>query len=219
MAEIKFCGLTRPEDAALAAALGASWAGVILAPSPREVSLARATRVLEALGAARGPGVPRRVGVFVSPSVDDLGLAVEALGLDAVQLHGAWPLPPTELRGRLRVQLWGVSAVDAGGDVTDAADVAAGIDVLLFDTKVAGRTGGSGQAFDWTRARSGIEHLRARARVAVAGGLHPGNVAEAIRSLAPDIVDVSSGVEASPGVKDPARMTAFALAVRSLDPA
>jgi phosphoribosylanthranilate isomerase len=84
---------------------------------------------------------------------------------------------------------------------------------------VGGRTGGSGRAFDWAAARGAIDALRPRARIALAGGLGPHNVVAAIQSLAPDIVDVSSGVETTPGVKDHEMMTAFAAAVRAAVPA
>jgi phosphoribosylanthranilate isomerase len=213
--EIKFCGLTRPVDAAHAVALGADYLGVVLAPSPRQVTIAAARRLFD-------PSVTttRRVGVFVAPALDDLRRAVDELALDAVQLHGVGPAPLEDLRSALgaEVAVWGVAGVE--GATVDAAAVtlARACDVLLFDSRIAGHTGGSGRAFDWTAARSTVDGLRGSARIALAGGLHPGNVAEAVLALSPDIVDVSSGIEASPGVKDPARMTAFAAAVRYLTP-
>ncbi|MCC6319436.1 MAG: phosphoribosylanthranilate isomerase [Gemmatimonadaceae bacterium] len=208
MPEIKFCGLTRPEDVAHAITLDADYVGVVLAPSPRRVVLDDAVRLLES-----SAGTARRVGVFVSPSVDALQEAVRRLGLHAVQVHGDLPLTVGELRGVLGVHVWRVAAVEGSTMARVVGPEAA--DVLLFDTSVGGRTGGTGQPFDWRAARSGIEAFRGRARLAIAGGLTPSNVADAIGALSPDIVDVSSGIEITPGIKDHGLMSAFAAAVRA----
>lgn len=215
MAEIKFCGLTRPVDVAHAASLGASYLGFILAPSPRQ----RTIEQVRELVASLGPEAPRRVAVFVSPTVDDLARAVDTLSLHAVQVHGAMPLAIPELRARLGAHVWRVAGVRGAVIEDNAARLAVEADVLLFDTSVAGRTGGSGRAFDWVGVRGSLDALRGRTRIALAGGLGPHNVADAIQALAPDIVDVSSGIETTPGVKDHGMMTAFAAAVRAAVPA
>lgn len=215
MTEFKFCGLTRAVDLEHAAALGAHYVGFILAPSPRQRTVAQ----VRALVASLGPGGPGRVGVFVSPTVDELVQAVDALELHAVQVHGALPLPAPTLRERTGVRVWRVAGV-SDAQIEPGADLlSVDADVLLFDTSVAGRTGGSGRAFDWAGVRASLDELRGQARIALAGGLGPHNVADAIQTLAPDIVDVSSGIETTPGVKDHGMMTVFAAAVRAVVPA
>ena len=207
--DIKFCGLTRAVDAAHAVALGVHYLGVVLAPSPRQLGVQAARELFRTLG-----GGPPRVGVFVTPSLDDLAQAVEALQLSAVQIHGAFPLEVGALRARLGVAVWGVADVTGAHIDSAVTDLANDLDVLLLDTSVDGRSGGSGRAFDWAGTRARVSALRSRTRVAVGGGLRPENVAEAVGTLSPDIVDVSSGIEASPGVKDHARMLAFVTAAR-----
>jgi phosphoribosylanthranilate isomerase len=206
---VKICGLTRPEDAALAARLGAAALGVVLAPSPRQVSTKRAAEVL----AAAPPGVAR-VGVFVGAEVQEIGEAVEVCGLDWVQLSGG-------SRGGLRVGVgelrgqggWGAIRAVHVGDVGDLERAAGDdADAFLLDAPVRdGRMGGTGRRFDWGLA---AELPWAASRVIVAGGLTAENVAAAIAALRPGMVDVSSGVEAAPGIKDAGRMAAFMEAVR-----
>lgn len=208
--EVKFCGLTRVEDARLAVDLGADYLGMVLAPSPRRLTLDRARALRDALGAG-----PRWVGVFVSPSAEEVDTAVDELGLHAVQVHGGgdgWMA--TALRSRARVEYWRV--VDVEGDRADGAAgaLADGPDVLLFDTRVAGRSGGTGRAFDWEGVRPLVDACRRGRRIALAGGLTVDTVPLAVRTLSPDIVDVSSGIEVSPGVKDHKRMRAFVQAAR-----
>lgn len=213
MAEIKFCGLTRAADARVAASLGAAYAGVILAGGPRHLDLARAREVLDA---ASG-GTTRRVAVFGARPVDEIARAADALALDVIQLHsGTTPDRVLELQQRFAGEVWAVVSVGSGGGVPGdelaaAAGRAAGV---VLDTKVGGRSGGTGVAFDWRAAVAAVATIRGRARLIVAGGLRPANVAEAIAVLAPEVVDVSSGVESSPGIKDPALMRAFAEAAR-----
>jgi phosphoribosylanthranilate isomerase len=212
---VKICGLTRPEDAALAARLGAAALGVVLAPSPRQVSTKRAAEVL----AAAPPGVAR-VGVFVGAEAQEIGEAVEVCGLDWVQLSGG-------SRGGLRVGVgvgvgvgelrgqggWGAIRAVHVGDVGDLERAAGDdADAFLLDAPVRdGRMGGTGRRFDWGLA---AELPWAASRVIVAGGLTAENVAAAIAALRPGMVDVSSGVEAAPGIKDAGRMAAFMEAVR-----
>jgi phosphoribosylanthranilate isomerase len=210
---VKICGLTRPEDAALAARLGATALGVVLAPSRRQVSTKRAAEVL----AAVPPGVAR-VGVFVGAEVQEIGEAVEVCGLDWVQLSG-------ESRGERRVGVgvgvgelrgqggWGVIRAVHVRDVGDLERAAGDdADAFLLDAPVRdGRMGGTGRRFDWALA---AELPWEASRVIVAGGLTAQNVAAAIAALRPGMVGVSSGVEAAPGIKDAGRMTAFMEAVR-----
>ena len=212
MTSIKFCGLTREQDAAFAADLGASHAGVIFASSPRQVTASRASRILEAAGSQ-----VKRVGVFASASLDEIVAITQAVQLDAVQLHGASCLSLyAEIKEVFPGEVWAVVAVGSGPVAQRAlAQVCDHADAALLDTLVADRTGGTGRAFDWESMADSVATAKTRIRVVVAGGLNPGNVARAITALQPDLVDVSSGVESSPGIKDHNLMQAFAEAVHS----
>ena len=203
---IKICGLTRPEDAAAAVSSGADAVGVVLAPSKRQVTLDQAAAVF-----ANVPPLVARIGVFVDAKADDVWEAVARLGLTAVQFHGdeapetcaAAPVPAIKA---MRV----APGFDPAGLDAYRGTVAA----FLLDTYVAGEQGGTGEAFDWVAVTGA---LPVWAPVVLAGGLGPGNVGAAIRTLHPYAVDVSSGVEAAPGVKDHALVEAFAEAVRAAD--
>lgn len=199
---VKLCGLTRIEDVALAASMGASHAGLILAKgSPRSLTVAEA-RVLSF--AAREFGM-KSVGVFRDLPSEDIISAAAALRLDAVQLHG--DEDPTELRARLprSVEVWAVCGVE----VQRADDAREGADRSLFDTAKDGRSGGTGEAFDWDLL-SGRGDLDSGF---VAGGIGPANAAAAAR-LGAYGIDVSSSVEASPGHKDRAKVAALFAALR-----
>jgi phosphoribosylanthranilate isomerase len=207
--EIKFCGLTRPEDAAQAGALGASYAGVIFAGGPRRLDAPRAADVL----AAAGSGV-RRVGVFGDQTPEEIARVVRAVRLDIVQLHGdTTPAIIRQVRSESGAQVWGVIRVNGRELAGRIAELDADADAIVLDALVMGKLGGTGVTFDWSALTDDVRPIRAR--LVAAGGLTPGNVAAAIRALAPHVVDVSSGVEqgGEPGVKDHARMRAFADAV------
>lgn len=209
--EIKFCGLTRPEDAAFAASLGATYVGVIFAGGPRNIDAERAAEVL----AAAGAGV-QRVGVFGAVPAAEVAELARLAGLHVVQLHGD---PNAEYVRRVRdesgARVWAVVRVSAGSLARSIAELDPAADAIVLDALVPGRLGGTGDSFDWQGAAA--EGRPARARLVVAGGLAAHNVGEAIRVLAPHVVDVSSGVESAPGIKDHERMRAFADAVRRHD--
>lgn len=213
MTRIKFCGLTRAEDAAMATHAGATYAGVIFAPSPRRVDPARAAMVLD--GAAAGIV---RVGVFATLDADAIADAVAAASLDVVQLHGDPTARDVErVRERAGVQVWGVARVRDGALPASAAAMLAGAaDALVLDAWAGDQLGGTGARFAWSDVARQLEPMRrgASAMLVLAGGLTPENVGEAIRIIAPEIVDVSSGVESAPGIKEHERMRAFAEAVR-----
>jgi phosphoribosylanthranilate isomerase len=207
--DVKFCGLTRSVDVGEAASLGAAYVGVVFAGGPRLVTPEAAASIL-----ARVPAGVRRVGVFGRAGAEEIGVAARAAGLDVVQLHGdPTPAEVDALRRRFHGEVWGVVRVDgplpAGFDALSAA-----CDAVLLDAKVAGSLGGSGSTFDWGRAAREMAGRRPR-RLVLAGGLTPENVAEAAAVFAPDAVDVSSGVESAPGIKDHARMRAFVGALRA----
>lgn len=213
MVEVKFCGLTRAADAAEAVALGAGYVGAIFAGGPRVLTPEAAREVLRP---AAGTGA-RRVGVFGAQSTAEILRMTSVAELDIVQLsYGG----SAELRIGLRAAFsGGVWAVAHVADVA-AVDAAVawfddGIDVVVLDAAVAGKLGGTGVALDWAAVAPAVRRLRERGRVVLAGGLRPENVAAALDVVAVDIVDVSSGVESAPGIKDPSRMRAFAEAVRA----
>ena len=203
---VKICGITSPEDALLAAEAGADAVGLVFWPaSPRHVGVPMARRISEAL-----PASVVRVGVFVDAPADDMARAADEARLDLLQLHGSEP--PEALRSLPR-RAW--KAVRVGRDfvVADVLRYAGRVAGILLDSRGDGAPGGTGKTFDWTLAR---EVRKGPSFLVLAGGLDPGNVAAAIAAVRPDGVDVSSGVEASPGRKDPGRMRAFVAAARSI---
>ena len=208
MAEIKFCGLTRPEDAAFAGELGAAYLGVIFAGGPRLVSAERGAAVLD--GCASGA---QRVGVFGRAVPDEIGRVASVARLDIVQLHGDPDASDVAaVRGATGARIWAVVRVtDSLPSNIDA--LFDGADAVLIDARVAGSLGGNGVPVEWDALRQGLATRRDRGRLVLAGGLVPENVARAVETLRPDVVDVSSGVESAPGIKDHARMRAFAAAV------
>lgn len=210
---IKFCGLTNVEDAREAARLGASFVGVILADSARRVDVATASAIF----AAAGPGV-EHVAVFGAGSSGNVPAVVNELAADVVQLHGAISARILEaFRRTVSARIWAVIGLSPGESAlpSEAGDIARVSDGVLLDTRVGGRTGGTGMSFDWNAFADSVAALQEQTRVILAGGLRAGNVAEAVRALRPDVVDVSSGVERSPGKKDHDKMRAFAEAARS----
>lgn len=214
MADLKFCGLTRPQDSAITLELAARYAGVIFAGGPRLVTTQQAREVFEPL---RGTDIGR-VGVFGAQDIDEVARVAHASRVDVVQLHGGGT---AEDVGRLRSLfgggIWVVLRVPPGAPVPPGAEeVAAAADALVLDARVEGQLGGTGVALDWGKITPGVAALRARgARVVLAGGLTERNVGEAVRRARPDIVDVSSGVEVAPGIKDHDRMRAFADVARA----
>lgn len=215
---VKVCGLTRPADAALAARLGALALGVVLAPSPRRVDLALATAVFEA-----APPDLARIGVFVDPEPGFVAEAVRACDLDWVQLSGTES--PALARAVLASARTGATGDRARPGLLKAvhvrtADDLAGLaeypaDAFLLDAPVTdGRMGGTGRSFDWAAAAGLTVHRR---RIALAGGLTAANLAAAVVAVRPTMVDVSSGVETTPGIKDPARLSAFMEAARRIE--
>lgn len=210
MVDIKFCGMTRAEDAAYAAALGARYVGVIFADGLRRLSMDEARAVLTSV-----PRTVARVGVFGTHSPTDVAAHASELELDVVQLHGD-PDSRTiaEVRQRWSGQVWAVERISGSKLSASAVELFDVADAVVLDARVAGRLGGTGVALPWNALRHAVNSLRSRrARLVLAGGLAPENVAAAIDALRPDVVDVSSGVEAKPRIKDHDRMRAFSDAV------
>jgi phosphoribosylanthranilate isomerase len=205
--------MTRAEDALEAASLGASYVGVIFAGGPRQLTADRAAAVLGGL-----PRSIRRVGVFSSDRDESISESAPPLGLHAVQLHGDFDATViARLRRRFRGEVWSVLRIAAGKLPLYAGELFDTADAVLLDAKVRGKLGGTGVTLPWEALVDALRPLRAgsRAKLVLAGGLSPENVSEAIRLLRPDVVDVSSGVETAPGIKDHARMRAFRDAVHA----
>jgi indole-3-glycerol phosphate synthase/phosphoribosylanthranilate isomerase len=202
---VKVCGVTTVEDGLMAAEAGADAIGLVFwPPSPRALDLPRAREIAAAL-----PPFVLRVGVFVDAPREEIARAVEVVGLDVLQLHG--DEPPEALAGLPRRALKAVR-VGPGFKPRDALRFEGHAAGILLDTRLPdGPPGGTGQTFDWSAVREVRDRV---AWLVLAGGLHAGNVARAIAALRPDAVDVSSGVEASPGRKDAEKVRAFVEAVR-----
>ena len=199
---VKICGITSEEDALLAVAMGADAVGFVFAPSSRQLAPARAADI-----AKRLPPEILTVGVFRDDAPERVVDVIQHSGLAAAQLHGHESAEATRfVRERVRV----VIKAFPGGDPELAAFEAYGADVVLLDSA----SPGSGRVFDWSLA----EGAPSGCRLLLAGGLHPGNVAEAVRKVRPWGVDVSTGVESAPGVKDARKVRAFINAARAAAP-
>jgi phosphoribosylanthranilate isomerase len=208
---VKICGLSTPEtlDAALSA--GADMVGFVRYPkSPRHVSLNLGHRL-----ALQAKGRAQRVVLLVNPGDEDIAQAVEAINPDLIQLHGSeTPQRVAEIRSMVKRPVMKALGVAAPSDL-QALSPYAGADHILLDAKPP-RTanalpGGNGVSFDWGL----LNGLDRKVSFMLSGGLTPDNVAEAIRLTKPKAVDVSSGVEVGPGLKDPARIEAFVRAARA----
>ena len=211
---IKFCGLTRAEDAAEAAALGAAYTGVIFAGGPRERSADMAGTVLSA--AAAGDGRPARVGVFGADFATRIPEVSGRLALDVAQLHADPTAEDVALaRTLFGGKVWAAVRVYGSSLPAGAAGLAPIADGIVLDARViGGPLGGTGAQISWLTIRDAVRALPLRGVLVLAGGLTAENVEEAVRVLRPDVVDVSSGVESAPGVKDHRRMADFAAAVQ-----
>lgn len=202
---IKICGITTAEDAAAAVSCGADAIGFVFASSPRQVNPAQAAGVAETI-----PPPVARVGVFVDPDLAEVERVVAEVGLTAVQFCGA--VSPKECSA-VSVPVIRVFSIGIDFDWTVVEPFRGEAAALLLDTYVPGKAGGTSQTFDWHTAGRSPEW----AHLFLAGGLTPNNVADAMRIVRPFAVDVSSGVESSPGIKDHQKIAAFCAAVLAAD--
>lgn len=207
---IKLCGLTDAAALDAAVAARADYAGFnFYPPSPRFLPNAQAAQL-----GARAAGRIGRVGVFVDAGDAAIAEAVTAAGLDAIQLHGGEsPARAAELRNRFGLPVWRVISVAKADDIAGAAAYAGAADLILFDAKTpkSALPGGMGLAFDWSL----LSGLRIALPWGLAGGLTSGNVAQAVQITGAPLVDAASGIESTPGQKDPALIAAFCAAARS----
>ena len=202
---VKVCGLTRAEDAARAVEVGADALGVVFADSPRQVDVKQACGVLEAT-----PDYVQRVGVFADQPIELIREAITECRLDWIQLSGN---ESADLARSISLPVIKAIHVSEAYDLEKGKDYPA--DVYLLDAPpVEGRMGGTGAIFDWSKA-DGLPWPHRM--IVMAGGLTPDNVGLAIKRLRPGGVDVSSGVESKPGVKDASKIEAFIAAVREAD--
>ncbi len=199
---VKICGIKTPEALSAAIQGGAYWYGLVFHPSsPRFVS-----DDLAASLSAFGAGRIQKVGLFVDPDNETLSRITRKIKLDVIQLHGNED-PDRLLYIRNVFQLPVMKAIKIA-DKEDLAIISVFdkvADWLLFDAKVPGQAGGTGTAFDWAL----LKNMSIRRPWMLSGGLHTGNVRAALDILNPDAVDVSSGVEDSPGIKSPAKIGDF----------
>jgi phosphoribosylanthranilate isomerase len=204
---IKHCGITSLEDAHRAAEEGAWALGMIFWPrSPRRCELEEAQLV----GAALRRTV-QLTGVFVNQRLDEIDRAVEAAGLSLVQLHGdEGPAFCGEVARRTGAKV--IKAIRVRSRASLQAAAAYHTDYLLLDAHIEGMFGGTGQTIDWDLLRD----AKLGAPVILSGGLDASNVAAAIAATEPFAVDVASGTERAPGVKDPEKLRAFGEAVRGV---
>lgn len=215
---IKICGNTSLEDALLAVEAGADAVGFVFAASPRRVTVEQVAAIVPHL-----PASIEKIGVFVDAGLEEIVAVVQGCGLTGVQLHfAATPELHAQLRVRLGPEVRILRVVHFGAGVAeDAAGLASdtNVDAVLVDSRTAEALGGTGVTFDWSVAGRALFRSAKERKLVAAGGLTPENVARAIATLQPWGVDAVSGVEATPGRKDPAKvreLVARARAAKSL---
>lgn len=214
MTWIKICGITNVDDALRAVDAGANALGfVFYEKSPRRVNLQTTRKIIQAL-----PQAIEKVGVFVNQDANSICAAADEAGLTAVQVHGDNLKPHMAdqiLERRPDLKIMVAISMDQKKPEADAVKWnQRTVHAFLVDAANTATYGGSGETFDWQASRPSVEAIARAGRVVVAGGLDPDNVGEAIHILKPWGVDVSSGVEAGPGKKDPEKLRDFIKAAR-----
>jgi phosphoribosylanthranilate isomerase len=203
MVRVKICGITNPDDARLAAELGADALGFIFYhKSPRYVVPETAREIIAQL-----PPFVSSVGVFVNEEAAVVRDLAARVGLDWIQTHGQES--PEYCRSLGRRVVKGFTIQDAGS-VKELAPFQGAVQAFLLDTYKKGQVGGTGETFDWELARQAKKY----GQIVLAGGLTPENVAQAIRAVQPQAVDTASGTELAPGRKDHEKLRAFFEAIK-----
>jgi phosphoribosylanthranilate isomerase len=193
--KVKICGITEKEDAISAVNLGADALGFIFAPSPRQITMKKASRIIDSL-----PPFVKTVGVFVNEKTDEIKAHINYCGLDLVQLHGD---ESPQVCRKLMPHTIKAFRIKGESTLPDCANYQARVRALLLDTYTHDKAGGTGQTFDWHLA---VQIKESGIPVILSGGLGPSNIKEAIRVVRPYAVDVNSGVEERPGKKSYALM-------------
>ncbi|MBS1123803.1 MAG: Phosphoribosylanthranilate isomerase [Deltaproteobacteria bacterium] len=210
MTQIKICGITLADDAARVSDAGADFIGLNFWPKSRRYLAPERAPIVAA--AARGAGAALLVGVFVDAGVDEITSVMAMVDLDVIQLHGGELAEDLiAVAAATRRPVWKAIAVGAPCDIERLETWPA--DAILLDTPSPAK-GGTGEIFDWALAKEARQRSPARLLV-LAGGLRTDNVAGAISAVQPWAVDVATGVEAAPGIKDASKVTAFIAAVRA----
>lgn len=207
-AKIKFCGMMRTRDVEAALHQGASYVGAIMAGGPRNLSLRDAVATL-----APAKGRARRVAVVRVGRPEEV--ADVARQFDVIQLHGdVTPADVMALRPLFDGEIWSVVRSNGSELPSFISELFTVSDAVVLDKRAASGLGGTGEPLDWSALAGSLPKNR-KGRTILAGGLTPSNVGEAIRLLHPDIVDVSSGVENAPGIKNHDLLRDFAGAVKN----
>lgn len=205
MTRIKICGLTREQDLRAVVNSGADAIGLVFyEKSPRHVSIPQAAELMRHV-----PPFVTVAGLFVNPTVDYVREVLANVSLDVLQFHGEESSEFCQQFGKPYLK---AIRVKAGVDLVECASRYASAQGLLLDAFVEGTQGGTGESFDWALIPQNLP-----LPVILSGGLHAGNVAEAVKQVRPYAVDVSSGVEASKGIKDAAKVAAFIKEVKQID--
>lgn len=208
MVKVKICGLRTLETAQAAVSAGADYLGFnFYPPSPRYIEPAAARRIIAVVGERAIP-----VGVFVGVSVSDVETIAAESGIRIAQLHGGEGLDVARSLSIPSILALRVKGREVLGELDELGDQS-GLEAVLLDAYRKWQSGGTGETFDWTIARAAV--AAGRWRILLAGGLTPDNVADAVRQVRPWGVDVASGVESAPGVKDPERIRQFIAAARA----
>jgi phosphoribosylanthranilate isomerase len=184
--------------------------GVIFAGGPRHLAADRAAQVLDAGGSG---GV--RAGVFGDAGDSEVDNTARTAGLEVIPLHSdPTPAQIARVRGNTSRRVWAAARVAGRRLPASLADLFEAADAVVIDARVPGKLGGAGVPLAWAEIAAEVNAARGSGRLVLAGGLTPENVREAVDTLEPDVVDVSSGIESEPGVKDASRMRAFVQALR-----
>jgi phosphoribosylanthranilate isomerase len=220
---VKICAHTNLADAQLSLEAGVDALGFVFAKSTRQVTAAQVAVITHVL-----PASVKKIGVFHARSVEEIIHDIHAAGLTGAQLHFAFdPVVIAKLRKEFGADFFLIQTlhwvVDEDADAAEknfradlqAVAKAGGVDAVLLDAKTTTASGGTGKSFDWKRARTVLDADAGDLKIIVAGGLTPTNVREAIAALHPWGVDVASGTEFMPGMKDAAKIRAFVAAARA----
>lgn len=196
MTKVKICGITNLEDALYASKLGASFIGFIFYhTSPRFVTYEKASIIISSL-----PHNVIPVGVFVNPTQEEITSAIKQTGIKAAQIHGTANFDRLKKLDIIRIRAYGIN------DSFDFDSISENdCDYFLLDSSIKGQYGGTGKTFNWINIPASIN----RDKIILAGGLNPYNIGSAIKTVKPAIVDVSSGVESSPGIKNNTKLKEF----------
>jgi len=205
VAKIKFCGIMQPGDATLAAEAGAAYLGVVFAGGPRAVTVVGASEVVRAAA-----GVPV-LGVFAAQSPDEILRIGEKAELSGAQLHGPYSRADAARLRAHGLEVWRVVRIVGPSDLDMLGEAVLDSDTVLVEPMVPYALGGAGVSLDLELGRQARSRLAGP--MALAGGLTPDNVGQALVQVRPEIVDVSSGVERRPGIKDPNTIARFVEAV------